>query len=111
MIILDNSPRNIFKRHMSEMLDEITDTEKLACDLLAVDLIPYHTKNDIITTNLPRYQKASILLNEIERSLRVFNKPEMLISCCEVFKKQENPALRRIAADVLRDLSELIIHL
>ena len=86
---------------MSEMLGVISDTERLANDLSSVDLIPYQVKDDVITTNLSRYQKASKLLNEIERSLRVFNKPEILISYCEVLRKQEIPALTRIAKDML----------
>ena len=87
---------------MSEMLGVISDTERLANDLSSVDLISYQVKDDVITTNLlSRYQKASKLLNEIERSLRVFNKPEILISYCEVLKKQENPALTRIAKDIM----------
>ena len=44
----------------------------------------------IITTNLSRYQKASKLLNKIERSLRVFN---TLTSYCEALRKQKIPAL------------------
>ena len=94
---------------MSEMLGVISDTERLANDLSSVDLISYHVKDDVITTPISRYQKASRLLNEIERSLRVFNKPEILISYCEVLKKQKNPALRRIAYDMLKELGEFVI--
>ena len=93
---------------MSEMLGVISDTERLANDL-SVDLIPYSVKDEVVTTNLSRYQKASKLLSEIERSLRVFNTPEILMSYCEVLKKQENPALKRIAKDILSELGELII--
>ena len=61
-----------------------------------------------VCTCISRYQKASRLLNEIERSLRVFNKPEILISYCEVLKKQENPAIRRIADDMLKELGKFV---
>ena len=97
---------------MSEMLGVISDTERLANDLSSVNLIPYPVKDDVITTNIfSRYQKASKLLNEIDRSLRVFNKPETLILYCEVLKKQENPALIGIAMNMLMDLSEFMIDL
>ena len=86
-IFIDYSPSCIFKRHMSEMLGVISDTERLANDLSSVDLISYQLKDDVMTTNLSRYQKASKLLNEIERSLRVFSKPETLISYCEVLRE------------------------
>ena len=107
-IFLECSPSSIFKRNFSEMLGTISDTERLANDLSSADLIPYPVKDDVITTNLSRYQKASKLLNEIERSLRVFNKPEVLISYCEVLKTQENPALAGIAENMLMELGELI---
>ena len=94
---------------MSEMLGVISETERLANDLSSVDLIPYSVKDEVITTNLSRYQKASKLLNEIKRSLRVFNKLKILMSYCEVLKKQENPALTGIAEDILSELGELII--
>ena len=87
----------------------ISDTERLANDLSSVDLISYQVKDEVITTTLSRYERASKLLNEIERSLRVFNKPEILLSYCEVLKKQENPALTGIAEDMLTELGELII--
>ena len=96
---------------MSEMLRVISDTERLANDLSSADLIPYSVKDEVITTNLSRYQIASILLNEIERSLRVFNKPEILISYCEVLKKQTNPCQKIIAENMLKELGKLIIQL
>ena len=92
------------------MLGVISDTERLANDLSSADLIPYPVKDDVITTNVSRYQKASKLINEIERSLRVFNKPEILNSYCEVLKKQENPTLTRIANDMLMESGESLIR-
>ena len=96
---------------MSEMLGVISDTERLANDLSSVDLISYQVKDDVITTNLSRYQKASKLLNEIERSLRgqVLDNRGILISYCEVLKKQKNSTLKRIADDMLKELSEFVI--
>ena len=94
---------------MSEMLGIISDTEKLANDLSSADLISHEVKDEVITTNHSRYQNASKLVNEIERLLGVFNEPDILILCCEVLKKQENPALRRKAEDLLKKLGELII--
>ena len=93
---------------MTDMLGAISDPERLANDLSSVNLIPYPVKDDVITTNLSHYQKASKLLNEVERSLRVFNKPETLISYCEVLRKQKNRSLAIIAQNMLTDLGELI---
>ena len=98
---------------MSEMLDVISDTERLANDLSSVDLISYQVKDDVITTPISRYQKASKLLNEIERSLRVqvLDNRGILISYCEVLKKQKNSTLKRIADDMLKELSEFVIKI
>ena len=97
---------------MSEMLDVISDTERLANDLSSVDLISYQVKDDVITTPISRYQKASRLLNEVERSLRVqvLDNRGILISYCEVLKKQKNSTLTRIAENMLKELSEFVIN-
>ena len=88
------------------------DTERLPNDLLSANLIPYSVKDDLISTkHLSRYQKASKLLNEIERSLRNSKSPEILENFCLVLKKQENPALKRMAGEILTELGELIIVL
>ena len=107
------SPLNIFVRHMCEMLDAISDpdTERLPNDLSSANLIPYSMKDDLISTKgLSRYQKASILLNEIHRSLRHTNKPEILENFSEVLTKQDNPALTRIAEHMLKELGMFFLN-
>ena len=69
-------------------------------------------KDDLISTKgLSRYQKASILLNEIHRSLRHTNKPEILENVSEVLTKQENPALTRIAEHMLKELGTCVFKM
>ena len=85
------------------------DSERLSNDLTSANLIPYSIKDDLISTKgLSRYQKASKLLNEIERSLRNLNTPETLESFCLVLKKQENQGLKRMAREMLKELGGLI---
>ena len=113
-IIGSTTPLTIFSRHVNEMLGVISDpdTERLPNDLLSANLIPYSVKDDLISTkHLSRYQKASKLLNEIERSLRDLNTPEILENLCLVLKKQNNQALKRMAGEMLKELGELIIVL
>ena len=101
------SPLNVFLRHMCEILDMISDpdTERLPNDLSSANLIPYSIKDDLISTKgLSRYQKASTLLNEIDRSLRLTNKPEILENFSHILMKQENPGLTRVAEDILKEL-------
>ena len=81
------------------------DTERLPNDLSSANLIPYSIKDDLISTKgLSRYQKASKLLNEIERSLRNLNTPETLEKLCLVLMKQENQALKRMGGEMLKEL-------
>ena len=85
------------------------DIERLSNDLTSANLIPYSIKDDLISTKgLSRYQKASKLLNEIERSLRNLNTPETLEKFCVVLKKQENQSLKRMAGEMLKELGGLI---
>ena len=85
------------------------DTERLPNDLSSANLIPYSIKDDLISTKgLSRYQKASKLLNEIERSLRNLNTPEILEKFCLTLKKQENEGLKRMAGEMLNELGEEI---
>ena len=107
-ISLDSdSPLDIFTRHLCDILGAISDpdTERLPNDLSSAYLIPYSVKDDLISTKgLSRYQKASILMNEIDRLFRQANQPEMLKIFCTVLKKQENQVLTRIAEDMLTEL-------
>ena len=100
-----SSPYDIVKRHTSELLDVISGPDKLANDLSSVDLISDHVKDDVLTTlGISRYQKCSILLNEIQKSLNVFNERENLISFCEVLKQQNEWTLSRLSDDMMRQL-------
>ena len=102
----DISPHIILKKHTSELLGIISDTSKLANDLWAADLIPYPVKDNVLTTlGLSRLEKASKLVDEVYRSLKVFNTPNILVKFCEVLKKQQNAGLTRIADDMLKQLS------
>ena len=66
-----STPFNILKRHFSEILDVVSDPNRLANDLWGVNLISNVVKDNIIsTTSVPRYEKASKLLNEVQRSLK-----------------------------------------
>ena len=100
------SPHHIIlKRHTSELLGIISDPDKLAVDLWSADLIPDPVKDNVLTTvGLSRFHKANKLVDEVYRSLKVFNSPEILVKFCEVLNIQHNPGLTRIADEVLKQL-------
>ena len=107
----DTSPCDILKRHTSELLGIISDPDKLAVDLWSADLIPDPVKDNVLNTvGLSRLQKSIKLLDEVYRSLKVFNSPDILVKFCEVLNIQHNPGLTRIADEMLKQfLGEYII--
>ena len=81
------------------------DPEKLANDLHCAGLITFHIKDRILTTlSYPRYEKVSMLLNDVRRLLRDDSVREKLIIFCDVLKRQNNETLTGITQDMLRDL-------
>ena len=112
MFISPTAPFNVLKRHFSEILDVVYDANRLANDLWTVNLISNVVKDDIITTpSVPRYEKASKLLNEVQRSLKTSKNPEALILLCKVLTKQRNPAILIICNTMLNELGKLIKYI
>ena len=104
------TPFKILKRHFSEILDVVSDPNRLANDLWGVDLISNVVKDNIISTpSVPRYEKASKLLNEVQRSLKVNENPKTLILICKVLTNQKNLAISTICKTILKELGKLII--
>ena len=78
----------------------------LANDLSSVDLITYFVKDKVLSTNLSRYEGASILVNEIYQSLKVRDTPDTLVSFCHLLKKQSS-ASSIVASSMLSELGML----
>ena len=101
------TPFNVLKRHFSEILDVVSDPNRLANDLWGVDLISNVVKDNIISTpRVPRYEKASKLLNEVQRSLKVNDNPETLISICKVLTNQNNSVISMICKTMMKELGK-----
>ena len=101
------TPFNILKRHFSEILDVVSDPNRLANDLWSVDLISNVVKDNIISTpSVPRYEKTSKLLNEVQRSLKINKNPETLISLCRVLIDQKNSVISMICKTMMKELGK-----
>ena len=101
----DIYPHIIHKKHTSELLGIISDPDKLAVDMWSADLVPDPVKDNVLTTlGISRFQKSSKLLDEVYRSLKEFNSPDILVKFCEILKIQRNAGLTRIADDMLKQL-------
>ena len=91
------------KSHVSSILDGIADPDKLAIDFSSADLISGSVKDKVLNTpSLSRYEKASNLLDDVLRTLKVFKEPQKLISFCDILSRQDNPALKHIAEQILQ---------
>ena len=101
-----SNPLTILKSHFTRVLEIVFDPKMLANDLSSVDLITDVVKDKVLSTNLSRYEGASILMNEFQRSLKVYNKPETLVSFCHLLKKQSNAA-SIVANSMLSELGML----
>ena len=87
----------------------VSDPNRLANDLWGVDLISNVVKDNIISTpSIPRYEKASKLLNDVQRSLKVNENPETLISICKVLTKQNNSVIAMICKTMMKELGKNI---
>ena len=85
----------------------VSDPNRLANDLWGVDLISNVVKDNIISTpSVPRYEKASKLLNEVQRSLK---NPETLILLSKVLINQKNSVISMICKAMMIELGKLII--
>ena len=90
---------------MSDITDIVLDPEKLANDLHSAGLITLHMKDRVLTTSgYPRYEKVSMLLNDVWRLLRGDSYREKLIIFCDVLKRQNNETLTGVTQDMLREL-------
>ena len=100
-----SSPKNILTRHLSDITDVVLDPEKLANDLHSAGLITFHMKDRVLTTSsYSRYEKISILLIDVWRLLRCDNDPEIVMTFCDVLKKQNDETLTEIAQNISREL-------
>ena len=102
-----DSPYDVLRRHFTQLLHVITVPDKLANDLSMSDLIAGSVATKVLTTpNLDHYHKASILMNEILKSLRIFNDPKRFQTFCNVLMTQGDPDLVRIANIMLQELGK-----
>ena len=101
------SPHDILKSHLVQLIDVTTTPDRLANGLFAANLIPYPVKDRVLSQqNLSHQDKASILVNQVLKSLSAFKDPKTLISFCDVLKNQDDPNLIRIANTMLGDLGK-----
>ena len=99
------APSKVLRKHMSDILDLVSDPNRLATDMYNNELISRSVQDEVHTTlGLSRYIKASKIVNDFQRQLNVFDDAESLKKFCEVLKSQGDPKLERKAKEMLYDL-------
>ena len=86
----------------------MSDPERLANTLYSAELISFSVKDEVVTTpGLSRYRKASIVVNEVERSISGLNKTEKFSRLCEVMKEQRDQPLSEIVIKMEKEVDLL----
>ena len=105
------TPFRVLKHHFSEILDLVPDPDRLANDMSTVDLITNVVRDNVLTTTgLSRYEKASKLLNEAQKSLNHNNNPETLNLLCKVLNNQRSPLITTICTSMMKKFGKLLNH-
>ena len=95
-------PQYVLKTHTSDILDAITDPDKLAMDLWSASLLSDGVKDYVVNNEgLSRSLKAVKILDEANRCLK---EHELLVKFCMKLKKQYHPSLTQIAEKMLKQL-------
>ena len=100
-------PYDILKSHLPQLCETINAPDRLANDLYVFNVIARDVQRKILNTpSLGPYDKASILVNEVLNSLKVFKDDKKFVKFCDVLKSEDNPDLRRIANTMSDKLGE-----
>ena len=97
-----NYPQYVLKTHTSDILQAVTEADRLAMDLWSASLLSDTLKDNIINNvGLSRLQKAIKILDEVYRCTK---EHELLVKFCAILKKQSHPTLTQIADVMLEKL-------
>ena len=81
---------DVFKKYGADLkkLVSVSVSEEVASCLYSADLIPFPVLGKLQATGLSPYEKASILFDEVQRSISGTNMMEKFRSLCKILKKQ-----------------------
>ena len=99
----------MFRNHFTTLADVISNPVRLANHLSSEKLIPQQIATDISNiTGRTDYEKATTLLNEVDRLLRASKtqQRQTMLDFCKVLCDQDSPALTRLAMEMLTESSK-----
>ena len=86
------------KSNLSDIILHVSDPNQLANDLYAENMIAHSVRNRVVENLvLPKYDKATMLMNEIQRSYFCDSDDENIVNkfckLCNILNRQGNPVL------------------
>ncbi len=103
----DNTPFNILKTHTAVLLGILSDPDKLSDELWAKDLLSDGVRDRIKTTlGISRYDKASMILIDVSRYMKVLDSNDTFIQFCDVLINHGQPGLNEIAKKMIALLTD-----
>ena len=79
---------DVFKKHSADLKELVSVPEIVANHLFSAGLIPFSVLGKLQATGFSPYEKASILFDEVQRSISGINVMEKFSSLCKILKKQ-----------------------
>ena len=78
---------DVFKKHSADLKELVSVPVILANHLYSAGLIPFPVLDKLQTTGLSLCEKASILLDEVQRSISGTNVMDKFSSLCKILKE------------------------
>ena len=95
----------IFRKHRADIVDKVSDPQRLAEKLCSKNLITSTVSRDILTTfGISDYRKACIIMNNVESSLSVGNVIVKFITLCEILMELFSNGCKEIVEEMKREI-------
>ncbi len=102
--------RSSLKANSADIIELVPEPIKLANDLCSKKMLPPTVRDRVFENHVStRYEKASTLMNEVERNFRATdNVVDLFLKLCNVLKQQQSPSLTKIVDKMISQSKETI---
>ena len=101
------------KSNLADVISLIPDPIRLANVLYSKNYLPHSVRDKVIENQtIPRYEKSSILMNEVERTFLAITDDNSIVQerfnmLCDILCQQGSPPLTRLVSEKMMQLSKL----
>ncbi len=98
------------KANLADIIKLVPEPIKLANDLYSKNMLARLDRDKVVENHVPtRYEKASILMNEVERNFRVTdNVADHFLKLCNVLMQQDSPSLTKLVDKMISQSKQTI---